>query len=881
MESSDRPPGDPTARSGGKPPAVAPAIAPATLTWTRRLHHVWPAAGLVLLLAAGFVLHRELGGHHLADIRAGLREIPTARVLLAAALAGTSYWLLGFYDVLALRYVRHRIPYWRTLFAAFVSYAFGHNLGVATLTGGAIRYRMYASAGLSATEIATVAGFCTLTSAIGLISLISAALLLEPDRVAEALHLHPALMRLVGWLLATLILLYTTWAATARREIAVRGWSIRTPGAHVVLSQVVLGVVDVGLAATVLWVVLPASADIGLAAFAGLYAIATSAGLVSHIPGGLGVFETVILLSLPQVPRNELLGALLVYRAVYYLLPLLLAAMLFGARELKAHGARLSHAGAVASTWMMPLVPTVAGSMVLVSGVVLLLSGATQALDPRLDLLRDTLPLPVLELSHMTGSLVGLGLVILARALFRRSSAAYHLTMLLLAAGIAASVLKGLDIEEALFLALVMTLAWLGRAEFYRASPAVREPLSPVWIATLLAIVALAGWVGFLANRDVTYSNELWWTFALNADAPRVLRALLAVTVLSAAFLIINLLGGVRFRPHSATPDELGRAKRLVAASDNSLANAVLTGDKQVLFSDTGDGFVMFQTAGASWVALGDPVGPPEVQEDLAWKFRELSDREGGSTVFYQVSASRLSLYVDLGLTAFKIGEEARVDLADFSLEGSARAELRHSRRRAERDGASFELLAPCAVTALLPELRRISDQWLSDKAAAEKGFSVGRFSEGYLSEFPVALVRRHGHPTAFANLWTTGTRSEFSIDLMRFGRDAPRDAMDYLFIELMLWGRQQGYTSFSLGMVPLAGLAEHPLAPAWNRIGNFVFRHGEHFYNFEGLRHFKSKFAPSWDPRYLVAPGGLALPRILGDIAILIAGGVRELVRK
>jgi phosphatidylglycerol lysyltransferase len=133
----------------------------------------------------------------------------------------------------------------------------------------------------------------------------------------------------------------------------------------------------------------------------------------------------------------------------------------------------------------------------------------------------------------------------------------------------------------------------------------------------------------------------------------------------------------------------------------------------------------------------------------------------------------------------------------------------------------------------------------------------------------------------AFANLWNTGTKRELSVDLMRFGPSSPRSAMDYLFVELMLWGRAQGYGSFNLGMAPLAGLEQHPLAPVWHRVGNFVFRYGEHFYNFEGLRRYKAKFRPEWEPKYLVAPGGIALPRILFDVSALIAGGVKELFAK
>jgi phosphatidylglycerol lysyltransferase len=221
------------------------------------------------------------------------------------------------------------------------------------------------------------------------------------------------------------------------------------------------------------------------------------------------------------------------------------------------------------------------------------------------------------------------------------------------------------------------------------------------------------------------------------------------------------------------------------------------------------------------------------------------------------------------------------VPLADFSLEGGARADLRQAHRRAQRDGASFEVVPAERVTDLLPRLQPISDAWLASKSTAEKRFSVGAFSPQYLSQFPLALVRAAGAAVAFANLWTTDTRAELSVDLMRFDPQAPRSAMDFLFVELMLWGQREGYRWFNLGMAPLSGLESHPLAPAWHRVGNFVFRHGEHFYNFEGLRRYKAKFDPVWEPRYLVARGGIALPRVLVEISVLIAGGMKELIAR
>lgn len=144
-----------------------------------------------------------------------------------------------------------------------------------------------------------------------------------------------------------------------------------------------------------------------------------------------------------------------------------------------------------------------------------------------------------------------------------------------------------------------------------------------------------------------------------------------------------------------------------------------------------------------------------------------------------------------------------------------------------------------------------------------------------------MALVRRQDKLIAFANLLPGGGKEELSVDLMRFLPDAPHGVMDYLFVEIMLWGRKEGYKWFALGMAPLAGLEDRALAPLWNRLGAFVFRYGEHFYNFQGLRFYKDKFNPVWEPKYLAVPGGLALPKILADIAALIAGGVKEIFSK
>ncbi|HVW68199.1 MAG TPA: bifunctional lysylphosphatidylglycerol flippase/synthetase MprF, partial [Steroidobacteraceae bacterium] len=804
---------------------------------------VGPIAALLVFAAGAWVLRHQMAHLHIRSVWAHLHAIPRSHIVGALGFTALSYWLLSTYELLALRYLGRQLAYGRIVFTSFIAYSFGHTLGFAAFTGAAIRFRLYATAGVTAIEVATVSAFCSLSIGIGLLCVSGVSLLVAPEQAELVLHLNRLSSMLIGILLLAIVVAYGIWASLSKSTLEIRGWALRAPGPGIALPQITLAMMDLSLAGAVVWWLLPADTNVDFITFLGAYAAAVIAGIISHVPGGIGVFETIMLLALPNVPPDALLGSLVAYRAIYYLVPILFGALLFGAKELSAASTSIARAHQLASAYIAPVVPQVSSALVFLAGTVLLISGATPGINERLAFLNSFLPLTVLEVSHLAGSLIGLGLIVLARALYRRVQAAYHIVFWLLVAGIFASLLKGLDFEEAIILALTLGVMGLGRKSFYRPTAILSERFTPAWIASIIGVIAMAVWIGYMAHRRVIYSQDLWWTFSLDAHTPRMLRASLAVIILAAAYLLLNMLRPARPEPAVAGPRDIERARKIIVGSDLTMANAALAGDKRLLFSEAGDTFVMYQISGRSWIALGDPVGSEAGAEELVWRFREISDHHGGETVFYQASSERLSLYVDLGLAALKIGEEARVPLETFGLDGSARADLRQAQRRAERDGASFEVVPPERLDEILPTLQQLSDSWLSSKSTSEKRFSVGAFSPEYLRYFPIALVHCEGVPTAFANIWTTGTKEELSVDLMRFGPDAPRGAMDYLFIQLMLWGRANGYRWFNLGMAPLAGLEVHPLAPAWHRVGNFVFRHGEHFYNFDGLRRYKAKF--------------------------------------
>jgi len=607
--------------------------------------------------------------------------------------------------------------------------------------------------------------------------------------------------------------------------------------------------------------------------------VAQLAGLVSNVPGGLLVFEGSLLALLGRsVPTPRLLSALVAYRFVYYLFPLALALVVLAIDASYERRHVLRRWGSAVGAFSVLAAPRLLAFCTFAAGALLLFSGAVPAAGDRLRLLRRLVPLPVVELSHFLNSLIGLGLLLISQALARRVDAAWSLAVGGLVLGAAVSLLKGLDYEEAMVLSLVLALVVSARGEFTRRAR-LFEQTSTFWLTSLMLIVCGSIVLGIFAFRDVQYSDQLWWRFEFRADAPRFLRATVGLAIALAAIGLRILLSPAVRPLQLPNRDELRRADEVIASQASASAYLVHLGDKGLLWNDTRTAFLMYAVQGRTWVALHDPIGPGEEASGLIARFLELVDDTDGIPVFYEVRRDHLHHYADFGLSLAKAGEEAIVPLGTFSLDGGARKKMRFTYNRLERDGATFRMIPPSDVPAHLPRLRAISDQWLAHKGAAEKGFSLGFFDEEYLSRFPLAVLEAGGRIEAFANVWPGPRQVELSVDLMRHGITAPRNSIEGLLIFLMLWGRQEGYQQFNLGMAPLSGLHAHSRAPWSLKVASYVYRFGQPFYSFQGVRAFKEKFGPEWQSTYVAYPVGL-LPRVLADVSALIAGGYRRLIR-
>jgi phosphatidylglycerol lysyltransferase len=846
-----------------------------------RLRQAIPVViGLVLFVAALVALRIELRSVSWHELTSDVLRTPLLRVALAVALTALNYATLTAYDLLAFAYIKKPLPRLQIALTSFLAYAISHNVGFGMLSGASVRYRFYTRWGVTAEELSRIVFSYSVTFWLGLCALGGLSLVMSPLPGAAELPGRSLLVP-VGWLLVAVSPAYLLLTVIRRTPLRLRTFELPFPSLPIAIGQVVISAIDWALTGAVLYVLLPPSA-LSFVQFLGVFLVAILLGMVSHVPGGIGVFEGLMVLLLkPYLSSGELLPALVVFRAAYYLLPLSIGLVGLIADEAWQRRGHVTRAGVAVGRVAQQLTPAMLAIFTFVAGLMLLFSSATPAAPGRLTLLAPVFPLAVIEASHFLSSVVGAALLLLSQGLARRLDAAFYLTGLAIVAGMTTSLLKGFDYEEATLLLLVLLVLWRARPAFDRTAAFFDTRFSAAWMAALAGALGASVWLGLFAFKHVDYSHELWWQFELHAEASRFLRASVGAAV---ALLLFGFARLMAYAPHDApvpTDSDLEDVGPAIAAQSLTVPFLAYLRDKTLLFDDARTAFIMYGVRGRSWVALGDPVGPENQFADLVRRFLERCDDYGGVPVFYEVGKVHLHVYADFGLTFVKLGEEAKVDLTAFTLEGGQASRHRQALRRLEKDGGSFRVLEAAAVPPVMDQLRAVSDDWLAAKASAEKGFSLGFFDEAYLSRFPVALIERGGRIQAFANIWPGPHHEEMSIDLMRYHREAPKSAMEALFVHLMQWGREQGYRRFALGMAPLSGFENSPVASLWNRLGAFLYEHGEAIYNFQGLRDYKEKFNPIWEPRYLAYPGGLRLPLIMADVSALVAGGYRQIFRK
>ncbi len=515
-------------------------------------------------------------------------------------------------------------------------------------------------------------------------------------------------------------------------------------------------------------------------------------------------------------------------------------------------------------------------------GIVNLVSSVTPNLYERNHFLKQFLPFEIRASGHVFAAMTGFILLTLATNLLRRKRVAWLITVSLLIISIISHIFKGLDYEESLLSSVLLVQLIVMRNVFTARSdsPSIARGVR-VLIGALLFTIAY-GTIGFYL-LDGKFSENFNWRDAILQTLAMFFtednwglqpktrfgyffaNSIYVIAASTFTYALFLLLQPVFLRNTIAIEEKL-KAKDIVEKYGcSSLAAFTLLNDKSYYFSPSGDSVIAYVSKGRGAIALGDPIGPASDLKEVLVGFDLFCQRNDWYPAFYQTLPNNIELYKTLGFRVLKIGEEAVVDLKKFTMQGKAGKNLRTAFNRINKMGYETKFYKPPISNNLLRQLKPISDEWLQNVQGSEKKFSLGWFDEAYLRECEIVTVESStGEIAAFTNIIFEYQLSEVTNDLMRHRHTVENGTMDYLFISMFQHYKECGYDTFNLGLVALSGIGENLQNTRIEKVTRYLYEHLERFYHFQGLRAYKEKFQPSWQPRYLIIPSFTALPDVV-----------------
>jgi len=658
--------------------------------------------GVALLVGAVYVVWKEFRHLRVADIKTALSAIPERALIISAAWTILSYGVLTFYDRLGTIYAGHRISYGRVSFASFCAYALSHNLGFAAVSGAAVRYRLYAHWGLTPFQIAKVVAFCSLTFALGGLVLGGVILFLEPDAIPFFGTIVPKwAMYAVG---AALWLVVAAYVSLSRFVGTIRlfGAEVTLPDWRMAIVQVALATVDVAVTAAIFYQLLPDVPGLTYVRFLGVYVASYTAGLAANLPGGLGVFDTAMLLGLePFLQPPQILGAIVVFRLYYYIIPLFLAGTLFAGNEMLLRGGALFKTDAVArgtqalARWSEPSFAAGAASgAVALCGALLLAIGVLDT-QPDFSWIDPDYADLAANAGQFVPSLIGAALIVLSIGLSQRVTLAWGATIVLLLAAAGFTAAQGTNLWVSGVLVLATLLVAPFRDAYYRHARLLSGPLQAGTAVPLFALVVCVLALSAFEPTMRTMAESSWIEVVLSPDVPNSLRVAVALAVVLALVAIWRLIrpGRVGWMPWAGE----GRQRyAALGAMPPVLADGIVMGE-------AGRAGIPFRRIGRVLLGLGDPAGSVQDRVSAIWNLRDLAQQEGLDPAVWRAGPGLLKVYADLGLIALPLGPDGlplpeRIDDAPMVAQ--------YLCCRAERD-----------LSLLLPLLPTLAEAGLADAA--------------------------------------------------------------------------------------------------------------------------------------------------------------------
>jgi len=477
----------------------------------------------------------------------------------------------------------------------------------------------------------------------------------------------------------------------------------------------------------------------------------------------------------------------------------------------------------------------------------------------------------IIKYSNIIFMIIGYMFIIIAKEVFHRVKASYRLAMFLLCIDVFTTFMNTFTLFELINTGIVIILLYVFRNQFYRKNiPFIKKGYIISGMFTLILVL-----IYVFAGPDIQYQLINGGSTKRILFTNREFKIYGILTFVVAWFLtgVYNLFKPKFTMKIGLTKEEIDDVYEFLKENNgNTNTHLIFLKDKKLFWYSDKKVLIAYNKIHNSLIALGDPIGDKSLFSDSILEFQRYADLYGLRVAFYRVCWENFPIYHENGFYFFKLGEEAVVDVENFDLKGKKKQNLRTAKNKFEKNNYKFEILHPPISDEIMNKLRIISYEWLGDRS--ENRFSIGWFDEEYLNRGPIAVIRNEFDSIiAFASLMPSyDNNKSFSIDLMRYSKNSFNGIMEVLFLYIILWSKENGYKYFSLGMAPLANVGMLSRAHKQEKVAKFIYNFGNHWYNFNGLRRFKDKYQPDWEPRYLAFPKAASLPGLMISIIRYIA---------
>ncbi|MGO3049590.1 MAG: bifunctional lysylphosphatidylglycerol flippase/synthetase MprF [Staphylococcus sp.] len=801
---------------------------------------------IALFIFVVFTLYKELSHIDFKETIKSFDQINRVWLVALFLSGGLSIVVLSLYDVILSKALDLRISLLKTIRIGYIVNALNAVVGFGGFIGASVRFLFYKNTTDDKRALLHTISIVLVSMLTGL-SLLSILVVVHVFDVSHIFSPFPWmhwLLYIVALFLPAFIL-FTIIKPVQKDKKLLGVYCTIVSGVEWFIAALVLYMA--------MWLV---DIHISFATFMGIFIIAALSGLISFIPGGFGTFDLVVLLGLKsmKIPEESIVLALLLYRFAYYLFPVLVA-LILSTFEFRSTAKRYWEGSKIIVPMkdmtsllgsyqkdIIARIPSFSIALLLMfTSIVFFLNNLT--------IIYDGLYNPHHYIYYIIVSVHTCACLLLLLNVF----GVYHLSKRAILFSIISIIL--IFVVTAYTYASFMLISWLIimlilLVIFYKRAHVIKRPFrySKLFVNIILGSVIL--YINHLFIASTFYSLDI---YHIEVDTS-ILRYYFWFTIILVAMIVGIIVWWFEQRYRilrSGSEDEICNAI-IKQHGGNYLSHLMYSGDKKCFINETHDAFLMYRYKNNAHIVLGDPIGNPKSFQKLLESFYKEAEYLGYDIIFYQVTDKYMSLYHNFGNQFFKLGEEALIDLTTFTISGKKKRGLRATLNKFDELNLSFEVLTPPFSQALVSELKDISDDWLGERN--EMHFSVGSFDPHYISKAPIAVIKDNDQTIiAFCTLMPTYYKATMSVDLIRWKSDVALPLMDGLYLNMLLWAKENGYERFNMGMATLSNVGQVPYAFYGERIAGRVFEHFNGLYRFQGLRRYKEKFNPDWEPRFLV----------------------------